>query len=323
MKPPSATNAAPLVVGIDIGGTKTHLRAFRDGEGRIDAGKNLVLPSSEWRSRDWQEDADRLLELVFRLTAGHPLAAIGIGAHGCDDVPECDSFTAAIAARCDVPAVVVNDAELMPWALDLPGAIGLVAGTGSIAVCRSTDQGMMTAGGWGWLIGDDGSAAGLVRESARKAAHHLDAGGAPDEPLLRALSASLSLSALPRLGSALGTLGNAAAIGAHAPAVFAAAEKGSALALATIREGGEALARLVLHLVERGAPTAHVVAGGSVIVAQPLLWRAFCEALAGAASGRITPHLFTEKPVEGACRLAVSLARSRNAGPSRTAAKLQ
>lgn len=311
------TNAAPLIVGIDIGGTKTHLRAFHDDGNDPRGGEDLILQSHEWRSRDWGEDASRLLGLVGQLAAGRPVAAIGIGAHGCDDDGECTMFANEIAARSDIPVAVVNDAELMPLALGLPGEIGLVAGTGSIAVYRPVAGGLMTAGGWGWLIGDDGSAAGLVREAARKAAHYLDAGGTPEEPLVRGMSHALSLTALPRLGSALAALGTASAIGAYAPAVFAAAEEGSVLARAAIREGGAALARLVLHLVARGAPASHVVAGGSVIVAQPLLWRAFSDSLADAATGRITPHLFTDKPVAGACRLALGLARSRNENPPR------
>jgi hypothetical protein len=37
------------------------------------------------------------------------------------------------------------------------------------------------------------------------------------------------------------------------------------------------------------------------------LWNAFTEALATFCGDRITPHLFTGKPVEGACRLAANL----------------
>ena len=82
------------IVGIDIGGTKTHLR-LRDAAGQRD----LIVPTSDWRYRDWQRDAHSLLELVARFTEGSPLAAMGVGAHGCDDKEECQAFQDAFDAR--------------------------------------------------------------------------------------------------------------------------------------------------------------------------------------------------------------------------------
>ena len=170
-----------VIVGIDIGGTKTHVRAIpvRGGPAR-----DLVVSSSEWRARDWNVDAARLLKLVASLVEEQPLAAIGVGAHGCDDAEECEAFQAALSANTQTPLVVVNDAELMPLALGFTGQIGVVAGTGSIAVCRPTPDSMLVVGGWGWIVGDEGSAAGLVREAVRAVSRHFDAGGGRGEPLV-------------------------------------------------------------------------------------------------------------------------------------------
>ncbi|MDR3372872.1 MAG: sugar kinase [Ancalomicrobiaceae bacterium] len=300
---PSETEA--LTVGIDIGGTKTHLRAQRQTQIR-----DRILPSHEWRVRDWDVNAVRLLELTAELVDRSPVAAIAIGAHGCDDADECLAFERAFAARTSVPVRVVNDAELMPLALDLTGQIGIVAGTGSIAVCRTAAGEMLVAGGWGWIIGDEGSAASLVREAVRVIADHFDAGGSRHEPLIDLIFDALQVPAVPRLGSSLSALQTAAEIGRHAEVVFEAANRGSDLALRVIRDGGKTLAHLVDLLDRRGAGAQHAVAGGSVIVSQPLLWQAFAEGLAQTSGGRITPHLFTGKPVEGACRLAASLAQT-------------
>jgi N-acetylglucosamine kinase-like BadF-type ATPase len=299
----SSTAADPLVVGIDIGGTKTHLRALPLSGGPE---RDLVLPSAEWRVRTWDADAANLLELVGRLADNAAIAAMGVGAHGCDDAAECLAFQSALVARTTARVAVVNDAELMPLALDLPGQIGVVAGTGSIAVCRTASGEMMTAGGWGWIIGDEGSAASLVREAARAVSLHFDAGGARGEPLVEAILTALEVPSVPRLGTALAELGTAAAIGKHAMAVFDAANSGSVLADRVIRDGGRALAELAAHLDRRGSNLSHAVAGGSVIVSQPRLWQAFVDGLAVMAP-RLAPHLFAGKPVEGACRLAASL----------------
>ena len=299
---PTGATKAPLIVGIDIGGTKTHLRA--EGGGQL---CDLIRPTADWRRRDWGLDAAALLALAHELADGAPIAAIGVGAHGCDDAEECATFQSAFDVRTDIPVAVVNDAELMPLAFGLHGQIGLVAGTGSIAVCRPEGGKMLVAGGWGWIIGDEGSAASLVREACRSVAGHLDAGGSMDEPLTAAIFRSLAIPSPSRIGSVLGKLGDAAAVGSHAHVVFEAAEQGSLLARQVIREGGEALARLVQTLDRCGAGARHVVAGGSVIVSQPPLWTAFTEALAALCGDCITPHVFTGRPVEGACRLAATL----------------
>lgn len=301
------SEAGAPVVGVDIGGTKTEICLARQDGSRLIKLRETVLPSQSWRGKDVAEDAASLLAQVHLLVGDDPVAALGIGAHGCDDDTECEAFAAALRARSSLPLRVVNDAELMPLAMGRVGQIGLVAGTGSIAVCRDAEGRMISAGGWGWLIGDDGSAAGLVREAARAVAFALDGGATTEDPLIRLMYASLGQPDVPRLGSALAGLGTAAAIGAHAPAVFAACGAGSPLAASVIRAGAEALAGLVLNLQVRGSTASHVVAGGSVIVSQPPLWQAFVAAVDRRCEGQITPHLFNGHPVDGACRLAADL----------------
>lgn len=293
------------VVGIDIGGTKTHLR-LRGPE----VARDEIVPTASWRLREWHADAAELLRLVADLSEGTAIAAMAVGAHGCDDGAECEAFEAAFAGKSPFPVRVVNDAELMPAALGHPGEIGLVAGTGSIAVCRTPSGEMLVAGGWGWIIGDEGSAASLVREAAKAVARHLDEGGARDEPLVTAVFEALDIPSPARIGSRLSQIGGPAAAGSFAPMVFAAETAGSGLAANVIREGGRSLAELVARLDRRGAGAARVVAGGSVISSQPSLWRAFCDGLQQSCDGRIEPILFTGAPVEGAHRLAAQLARS-------------
>ena len=298
------------VVGVDIGGTKTHLR-LRDGSGQRD----LLVSTSDWRCREWQRDAHALLELVARLADGAPLAAIGVGAHGCDDKDECQAFEDALTAAGHLPIRVVNDAELMPAAFGLERQIGVVAGTGSIAVCRTIDGEMLVAGGWGWIIGDEGSAASLVREAARAVALHLDRGGTENEPLVRHLFASLEIPSAARIGSRLGSLGSAKDVGGHASLVFDAANEGSMLADAVIHEGGTALADLVARLRLRGAQATSVVAGGSVIASQPRLWDAFQAGVEAICGVELSLFLHQGPPVEGAIVLADRLAAERAMSP--------
>ncbi|MET7701641.1 ATPase, partial [Streptomyces sp. NPDC005485] len=65
-----------LVVGIDVGGTKTHLRAFA-GETRV---ADHVRPSSGWRPHDPVAAAGWLAALVAgALPAGARPSAVAVG----------------------------------------------------------------------------------------------------------------------------------------------------------------------------------------------------------------------------------------------------
>jgi glucosamine kinase len=292
-----------LEIGIDIGGTKTHLRAYaRDGDAH-----DLVLPTAKWRVRAWEEDAIALLALAGKFAQGTAIASIAVGAHGCDNTDECSAFQVALERRAAFRVQVVNDAELLPAALGLSNQIGLVAGTGSIAVSRSVEGHMLVAGGWGWIIGDEGSASGLMREAGRAVALHLDYGGSADEPLVKLLFKALGISSSARIGSSIGSSGGASALGSHAHIVFEAAGMGSLLALHVIRNGAKELADLVARLKHNGSQSTTVVAGGSVIASQPMLWDAFAEQISTRFTGQVAAKLYGGPPVEGACRLAARL----------------
>lgn len=298
-------------IGVDIGGTKTQLRRYR-ADGTV---QDLVLPTIEWRVREWGADAGTLLSLVETFSEGAPIASMAVGAHGCDDADECNAFQAAFAERASFPVQVVNDAELLPAAFDLVDGMGVVAGTGSIAVCRNLDGRMLVAGGWGWVIGDEGSASGLMREAARAVALHLDYGGVKEEPLVRLLFEALEIKSAARIGSTIGRSGSAAQLGRHAHVIFEAAEAGSLLARQVVRDGAKELADLVARLKHNGATATSVVAGGSVIASQPMLWNAFSEQITNRFDGGMTARLFTGPPVEGACRLAARLNSAATIAP--------
>ena len=52
--------------------------------------------------------------------------------------------------------------------------VGVIAGTGSIAVGRTKDGQTARAGGWGHLIGDEGSAYSVVLDALRLVARRAD-----------------------------------------------------------------------------------------------------------------------------------------------------
>jgi N-acetylglucosamine kinase-like BadF-type ATPase len=295
--------AGEIVVGVDIGGTKTQLVAARGGVPLADR----TGMTRSWRRTHLEEDAAALVDMVRDAAGGAEPAAIVVGAHGCDSTDQCRTYQELIAARTGSAVLVLNDSELLLPAAGQAMGISVIAGTGSIAVARLPDGTMLTAGGWGWFLGDEGSASGLVRDAARAVRDAMDRGQALD-PLAQALLGILDIDDPVRLGKTLAAEGSAAGIGRHAPALFAAAEGGSELARTVIDAGGQALALLVRRLVDRGAKGGSVVAGGGVISRQPRLMRAFEAAVAEQVPGWAVT-LLTTPPAFGAVRLAEALLR--------------
>ncbi|MEU6507141.1 BadF/BadG/BcrA/BcrD ATPase family protein [Streptomyces sp. NPDC046942] len=296
-------DSTPVLVGIDVGGTKTHLRAL-DGHTPV---ADHVRSSSGWRPHDPVAAAGWLARLTAEaLPAGLRPSALAVGGHACETPRQCEQIRTALHLHFDAPALVVGDAELLVPAAALDKGAGLVAGTGSVAVGRRADGTPVQVGGWGAVLGDEGGAAGLVREAVRAcwAAH--DRGEAPDA-LAAALLDAFGVPEVPALGAALESAPDpSAAWGRAAPAVFSAAEAGSALAREVIAAGGRGLAALIVLLERRGAAVDDVVVAGSTILAQPPLYDAFAGALA-ASLPSARPRPLRVPPVEGAVALARAL----------------
>jgi len=303
------------VVGVDIGGTKTHI-VLAPADSRAETAselRDIVVPSASWRGGlgDVEADATGLRALLVEHIGQDALSSpLAVGAHGCENTAQCRELERAMRARFSGPVAVMNDSELIPQAMGQERAIGVVVGTGAIATARDADGELVSAGGWGWLLGDEGSAAGLVRDATRAVLRDLDRVGSFDQ-LGRRLLASFAASDGDGLALAVTNAASAEEWGRHAPEVFAAADDGSVIAAEVIGDAGEQLAWLVHQLLERGIPADGVVAGGSVIQRQPRLQDAF-----GAALQRDHPGLaltiLDRPPVLGAVAVARRIAQDQN-----------
>ncbi|MGW3198553.1 BadF/BadG/BcrA/BcrD ATPase family protein [Streptomyces sp. NPDC001118] len=254
--------------------------------------------SSAWRLGGAREVRASGL-VADALPAGLRPSALAVGGHACETPRQCTGIRNGLRAHVDAPPLVVGDAELLVPAAGLDRGVGLVAGTGPVAVGRPADGPPVQVGGWGAVLGDEGGAAGLVREAVRAcwAAH--DRGEAPDVPAA-ALLGAFGLPEVPALGAALERATHPSAErGRWAPAVFAAADAGSALARAVIGAQGRALAALVALPARRGAAADDVVVAGGTVLAQPLLYDAFTAALAETLPAA-RPRPLPVPPVDGA-----------------------
>ncbi|WP_395676513.1 BadF/BadG/BcrA/BcrD ATPase family protein [Inquilinus sp.] len=288
-----------LLAALDIGGTKTHLVIEAAGGGRL---VDVVEPSEDWEAEPAAEAAAWIAARIARhRPADGRVVALALGAQGVNRAATAAALQAALAGQ-GLPATVVNDAALIVPAAGLTEGIGIIAGTGAIGVGADAGGAFLTAGGWGSIIGDEGSAAGLVREAARAALRGHDQ-GRPDDGLLGGLLAAFAVADAERLARRVNDDPTVENWAPHASAVFAAADAGSALARAVIADGARHLVDLVVQLRGRGAAGSAVVVAGSVIVNQPRLLDAVRAGLADRLPG-LALHVLRAPPVEGAVLLA-------------------
>ncbi|MCK4207667.1 hypothetical protein J3U99_23280 [Brucella pituitosa] len=300
-----------LAAGIDIGATKTQLHIVNT-ETVLD---NVIVATSEWRARvGFEADAHSLANLVAR-HLGHlrDLSVVVVGAHGCDTDEECNELTAHLARCIPATILVLNDAELLLAASGVRDGVSVISGTGSIAVSRNGCGKLMAAGGWGWYLGDEGGAVGLVREAARLVRSAQDEGKFSDPLVPELCKAYGARQDGSDLGYCISRLGSADKIGAHAHVVFDAVAQGSTLALNVINEAASTMSDKVTLLVARGAIGNRIVTGGSVISSQPLLANAFQAAVSKRIPDWSVYH-FAGAPVTGAVNLARSIMLGESLG---------
>ncbi|MGH9540937.1 MAG: N-acetylglucosamine kinase [Terriglobales bacterium] len=211
--------------------------------------------------------------------------------------------------------------------LALEGALGgaagqprprviVVCGTGSIVLGQGQRPATARAGGWGWLLGDEGSGQWIGRQALAAAARAFDGSG-PPTVLAARVRRALRLPSLAGLAAAVyRPLLTPAQLGALAPAVLRAAAGGDAVARGIVRSGMAALAGQVVAVIRQlrareprllspalVAPAGSVFRAGEIVLA-PLreeLRRQARAAGAGAIEW-VAPEL---PPLGGAYRLAL------------------
>ncbi len=166
------------VLGIDAGGTKT-VCLLADEAGHVigearGGGANLQAAG--------ELEVEKVLHHVMDAAIGdHDVrpAAICLGMAGVDR-PEDTAAVHSIMRRVGFKArvIVVNDAlvALVAGAGDAEGVV-VVAGTGSIAYGRDSSGRAARAGGWGYLLGDEGGGFWIGRAALTAVVRQFDGRG--------------------------------------------------------------------------------------------------------------------------------------------------
>ncbi len=311
----------PLFIGVDGGGT--HTRAVAAGEDLVPKGRGSAgpanaatrpLPRVVAAVAEAVEDAARAAGIGPAEAAG-----IGCGLAGVDTAGIAGRVTAALDGLYGPgKAFVTNDARIalagaLEGPVDGPGLV-LISGTGAIAFGRATDGTEARAGGWGPVIGDEGSGYAIGREGLAAVVRELDGRGPPTK-MRELLFASEGMKTADELLHRIyRTDGGPADVAAYFPLVLQAARLGDAEAARILDEAGEELALAAVTVIRRlrlereafGVATV----GGVFAAGEPILGTLRKRIAAVAPRARL--HAPAHPPEIGAIRLA--LARVRVAG---------
>ena len=300
------------VLGIDAGGTKT-VCLLADDQGQIVAearrsGANLQAVG--------ELEVEKVLHEVMEEAIGDRAvvpAAICLGIAGVDR-PDDYATVRGIMRRIGYKArvVVVNDA-LIALEAGSPGQPGIVviSGTGSISYGRNAKGEAARSGGWGYVLGDEGSGYWIGRAALRAVLKEADKRG-PATALSPMLLAHFGVSQAPQLiHHVYNTNLKPTAIAALAKCVQSAFSQGDSVAIGILSGAANELEAFALSVAQRlelvGEPFVFILAGG-IFRAVPWLQQELERRLPVAAPGSRV-RLLDREPAIGAVALAVQEAR--------------
>jgi N-acetylglucosamine kinase-like BadF-type ATPase len=285
-----------LALGGDLGGTSTRILVVgSDGReyGRSTTGGGNPTTDPAGAAAAFGDalraalsgvDAARVKASVVGVAGGSALRTPEVGTHF-------GQVWAEAGLTCDpgyVPDLEVAFAGGTPAS---EGAV-LVAGTGAAAGSLTDHRLTRTAGGHGWLLGDDGSGFWLGREAVRATLRTLDAGekpGALVDSVLRELDADQRATARQRerviqaVNSRPGVL-----LSALAPLVTAAYRTGDPQAQSIVERAAAAL-QATLGLIRDPAESTPIVLAGSLAADASPVGAELRTLLAARFSGAVLP----------------------------------
>lgn len=290
----------PLVLGLDIGGSKTHAILARNAVNhKADDGaqpaSEVTVGSANITSVGEPAASGALDELAVRLGAGHReshgIHSVCAGAAGADTAGSRERLAALLSRRFPGARIqVVHDTRIILAAGGLDTGTVLISGTGSAAWARNPEGREARAGGWGYLLGDEGSGYAITRSAVRNALAEHDR-GQPAGPLSASILEETGAAEPPALldlfyrnperrywARLAGTVFAHAALGdgSSTAIVDDAAEQLASLAvtvnqrLGTIR-GTPATGTATTETADPGTAALPVLMAGGMLVNQPVL----------------------------------------------------
>ena len=300
------------VLGIDAGGTKT-VCLMADTHGRPVAESRG--PGAALHVMSVADMTQTLADVIAQVSSSSQTnpVAICLGMAGVDRPGEPERVGGILAGILPgVRSVVVSDAliALEAGAPDQPGIV-LLAGTGSMAFGRDREGRAARAGGWGYLLADEGSGYWLGRQALRAVMRAVDGRG-PSTVLTRLVLEHWGVDR-PRdlVQKIYAGDPRPRTIAGLAPVVEAAVDAGDIVARGIVSAGAVELAAAAMSVSTRlQLHDAPVVLAGSLFRVMPHLRSAVTMRLTEEMPQSPVRALEVE-PARGAVHLAAALANNR------------
>ena len=307
----------PLVIGVDGGQTSLKC-ALAGSDGTVlglGQGSGLLHLAAAGGPERFLESLGEAVRQAWSAAgrAPRPVAALAMGLTGVTsaDTPEA-ALAVQLAGRVVSAALVCADNDALPA---LKGAHGgqpgiiCIAGTGAITLGVDAAGRLERAGGWGWLLGDEGSAFWIGREGLRAALRAQEGLGLPSA-LLAAFQAHFLVKDMIQVKRVVFGAGFAAqGFAALAALVAVAADNGDEVAAGIFRQAGAELAaavRAVARRLDFGAQPVPVAPVGGAFEHFSLLRQAFKSEVEDTGAFTLVEPRFS--PLSGAVILARELA---------------
>jgi N-acetylmuramic acid 6-phosphate etherase len=301
-----------LVLGIDGGGSKTvALLAKGDGQivGRGASGTSNYLVSGRSAALDAIKTA--IINAFNEANlAARPADALCLGVAGVNLADEPDWLIQwAVDEGLARKVTAVDDTELVLEAGTPDGwGVGVISGTGSMMIGRNKASLTARAGGWGYLMGDEGSGYGIGVQALHAIAQAADGRG-PKTALCDAILKDWNLRKPKDLIAKVYVQGaERREIAGLASAVARTAETGDRVAQEILVEAGRELAKgatAVAKAVGLSGITPCALTGG-VLTHAPIVVEALIR-FAGGEGITLEPINTVNEPAIGAVRLASKL----------------
>ena len=233
-----------LYLGIDGGGSKTRALLAQVTAGEVRVLGSGSAGSSNYRTVGLEAATSHLREAIAEACreAGYAerpeIASACLGLAGVNRNKDKNIMSRWAAVEMIASRVTfVNDVELVLAAGCRDGwGVALIGGTGSIAFARAVDGRETRAGGWGYILGDEGSGYSIALSALRLATQTAD--GRAQAPAL--LQAVLDHWRLKNPGELLGPV--------YRPDITIAEIAGLATRIVELAEVGDSPARELLDL---------------------------------------------------------------------------
>lgn len=249
----NSTNSMNLVLGADGGGTKT-LGVVADQNGRELARR--TVGASNPNVVGFDTAASNLFQLITECCEDAKcslsdlrLIVLGLAGAGREENRVRLRSLIHSLAQAELPITIETDARIgLEGAFNGAPGVVIIAGTGSVIIGKKSSGEVVTVGGWGRGLGDEGSGFFLGMEALKSLRLYYDGRGG-SQLLAEMIAKEFGLNSRERI---IAAVHQEKFEPSHvAPLVLAAAEKNDSVALKILNAGASELTDQARVLVER------------------------------------------------------------------------